>query len=418
MSESLAVQALATIDRYNMLAPGDSVVAGLSGGADSVALLHWLCSLREAYGFDIRAAHLNHGLRGKESDDDEAFCRALCEKLGVLLHVKRIDLSGLVSGVEEAGRNARYAFFSECMARTPKATAPPQVAALAHTLSDRMETFLMNAGRGAALRGLCSIPPVRQLTVDNGQLTVIRPLIECARAQIEEYCAANGLSYCTDSTNADTGYQRNYIRNEVMPLLAWDPEPLRRMFRNLEADEVYLCAKAMKYKGDIKAAPEAIKGRLLRNILEEQGREPSQSRMKELEKQIAVGVASKPPAHDSPPETKKSLHIEPLGENFIKNSSKIPKEGLANCLDCDTIIGDIVAGHRLAGDRMRLCNGAGTKSFKKLCQERGINPSARVNLLVARDDLGPVWIEGFGCAHRCRITDKTKRAMRITAREE
>ncbi|MDR2687236.1 MAG: tRNA lysidine(34) synthetase TilS, partial [Oscillospiraceae bacterium] len=331
---------------------------------------------------------------------DEAFCRDLCEALGVPLHVKKIDLNGLSSGVEEAGRNARYAFFG----------AFGRKIALAHTLSDRMETFLMNAGRGSALRGLCSIPPVR------GQ--IVRPFIECTRAQIEEYCGANNLSYRTDSTNADTGYRRNYIRREVMPLLAWEAGPLRRMFRSLEADEAYLSNQAKKYAGDIQAAPEAIKGRLLRGMLEGQGREPSQARMKDLDKQLRappVGAAFLPPATC---DAAKTLRIEPLSENFIKNLPEIPKEGLANCLDCDIIMGDIVAGRRLAGDRMRLCNGAGTKSFKKLCQERGIPPGGRERLLVARDGLGLVWIEGFGCAHRCRITESTKRAVRISVNEQ
>jgi len=422
MNTPLAEQAFETMRHYSMITPGDSIVVGLSGGADSVALLHWLCSVREEYRLDLCAAHLNHGLRGPEANEDEAFCRDFCAILDVPLHAKRIDLSGLASGVEEAGRNARYAFFAECMARTPKATAPPQVAALAHTLSDRMETFLMNAGRGAALRGLCSIPPVRQ----GEQIKIIRPLIECTRTQIEEYCAGHNLSYRTDSTNFDTGYRRNYMRREVMPLLAWEPGPLRRMFRSLEADEAYLAAEAQAYAGDMKAAPEAIKGRLLREILVRDGREPSQSRMKEMEKQMAVGAARQPPenknsacaggCHAAP--TQKTLRIEALDENFIKNLPEISKEGLANCLDCDTIIGDIVAGRRLAGDRMRLCNGAGTKSFKKLCQEREIPPSARVNLLVARDALGPVWIEGFGCAHRCRITGKTQRVFQLTIDNE
>jgi len=420
MNESLVVQVLETAKHYAMLSPGDSIVAGLSGGADSVALLHWLCSLRNEHKLDLIAAHLNHGLRGEESDEDEAFCQALCEAWGVPLHVKLVNLSALTSGIEEAGRNARYAFFADFNRKI----------ALAHTLSDRMETFLINAGRGSALRGLCSIPPVRQFTMNNEQLTIVRPLIECTRAQIEAYCDANSLAYRTDSTNFDTGYRRNRIRHEVMPLLGWEPEPLRRLFRSLEADEAYLSNQANAYEGDVQDAPEAIKGRQLRNMLEEQGREPSQARMKELEKQIhaqPVGAAILPPAPcDTPPApvpsggknaapTPKTLRIAPLPENFTKNLLKISKEGLANCLDCDTIMGDIVAGRRLAGDRMRLCNGAGTKSFKKLCQERGVPPGARDQLLVARDDLGPVWIEGFGCAHRCRITEKTERAMKISA---
>ena len=395
----LECQAFETIGHYKMLSSGDAIVVGLSGGADSVALLHWLCSLREVYKLDLCAAHLNHCLRGKESDGDVAFCRSLCEQLGVPLHVKRVNLSTLASGVEEAGRNARYAFFGEFNRKT----------ALAHTLSDRMETFLMNAGRGSALRGLCSIPPVR------GQ--IIRPLIECTRTQIEDYCAANSLAYRTDSTNADSGYKRNYIRNEVMPRLAWEAAPLRRMFRSLEDDEACLSTQAAQYEGDVQAAPKALRGRLLREMLVQDGREPSQARMRELEKQFKAPLFRGGCPKGGGCDTTKTLHIESLDENFTKNLPKFTKEGLANCLDCDTIIGDIVAGRRLAGDRMRLCNGAGTKSFKKLCQERGIPPGEREQLLVARDGEGPVWIEGFGCAHRCRITEETKRAMRISAAE-
>ena len=400
MSETLGVQALESIKNYNMILPEDSIVAGLSGGADSVALLHWLCSLREEYNLGLVAAHVNHGLRGEESDEDEQFCCALCAGLGVPLHICRVDLSGLTSGIEESARGVRYAFFAEFERKI----------ALAHTLSDRMETFLMNAGRGSALRGLCSIPPVR------GQ--IVRPLIECTRAQVEEYCAANNLSYRTDSTNTDTTYRRNLIRHEVMPRLAWEPEPLRRLFRSLETDEGYLSNEAEQFDGNIKDAPEAIKGRILRAMLEQQGREPSQARMKELEKQLKAPFAGGGGGRRPGGVTQKNLHIEQFDENFIKNLPKTPKQGLANCLDCDTIIGELLAGPRAAGDRMRLCNGAGTKSFKKLCQERGVPPALRDQLLVARDDLGPVWIESFGCAHRCRITENTERAMRISAAED
>jgi tRNA(Ile)-lysidine synthetase-like protein len=111
---------------------------------------------------------------------------------------------------------------------------------------------------------------------------------------------------------------------------------------------------------------------------------------------------------------RKPLRLEELPGDFIKNLPKIPKEGLANCLDCDTIIGNLAESRRLPGDSMRLCNGAGTKSFKKLCQERGIPPGERERLALARDDLGLVWIEGLGCAHRCRVTEKTRRVFQLT----
>jgi len=437
MNLPLPLQARETLSRYTMLQPGGAVLAGLSGGADSVALLHWLCSIREEYGLGLAAAHVNHGLRGEESDGDEGFCRDFCGRLGVPLHVRRVDVKELARergvGIEEAGRGARYAFFAECAARAPKAGAPPQVA-LAHTLSDRAETLLMNIARGAALRGLCSIPPVRNAVYGNGREApappqVVRPLIECTRAQVEEYCESNGLAYRTDSSNFDTGYRRNAIRREAMPLLGLEGGPLRRMFRALEADEAYLAAEAEKYMGDPLAAPEALKGRLLRGMLADAGREPTSARMQELEKQLQSPLRPRggwctrlPQEMLAPGGAQKNIHFEPLPEDilldFIKNLPKMPKEGLADCLDCDTIVGMAAAGRRAAGDSMRPVNGAGTKSFKKLCQERGIPAGARENLALARDALGLVWIEGFGCAHRCRITENTGRAMRIIVVEE
>jgi tRNA(Ile)-lysidine synthase len=403
-------QARRTLRRYTMLAPGDTILAGLSGGADSVALLHWLCSVKEEYGLGLTAAHFNHGLRGAESDGDEAFCRDLCAGLGLPLHVRRANVKELARqqgvGIEEAGRNARYEFFAALHCKV----------ALAHTLSDRAETLLMNIARGAALRGLCSIPPVRkQFARGNEQFAIIRPLIECTRAQVERYCEENGLAYRTDGSNFDTGYRRNYIRHEVLPLLRLESGPLRRVFAALEADEAYLSALAAQHGGDPLEAPEAIKNRLLRKMLADAGREPSLARMLEEEKRLRANPAG---AARRPIPPAKTLKIEELPEDFTKNLPEMPKEGLANCLDYDTITGTLAQGRRLAGDSMRLCNGAGTKSFKKLCQERGIPPGERESLALARDDLGLVWIEGFGCAHRCRITRATKHAVRIAVREE
>jgi len=214
-----------------------------------------------------------------------------------------------------------------------------------------------------------------------------------------------------------------------MPLLGLEPQALRRMFNALEADEAYLSQAARAFEGDPLAAPEALKGRLLREMLADAGREPSFARMQELEKHLRCGhqsglrenlhrrfssplVASLCPT-TATSNTQKKMDFIPLQKDFIKNLPKTPKEGLANCLDCDTIVGKITAGRRTPGDSMRLVGGAGTKSFKKLCQERGVSPGARERLAVARDERGLVWIEGMGCAHRCRITESTIRAVRV-----
>ncbi|MCL2106208.1 MAG: tRNA lysidine(34) synthetase TilS [Oscillospiraceae bacterium] len=303
----LSEAAAGTVERYAMLSQGSAVLVGFSGGADSTALLHWLCSVREAYGLRVAAAHLNHGLRGAESDADEAFCRELCQRWNVPLQVRRADIQG--PGIEEAGRRARYDFFAACVKNANPSTNPstnpsanPSAntrVALAHTLSDKIETFLFHFGRGAALRGLCSIPPVRDI--------YIRPLIEVSRAQVEAYCAAHGLSYREDSTNEDTGCRRNLIRHTLVPPLKEAFPSLEaaalRGFRAIEADEAYLGTLAEKLYDQAMIAREAwsrpvllcaepvLRSRALRRIIAEAGGEPSHRRLEVLERALQEGGA-------------------------------------------------------------------------------------------------------------------------------
>ncbi|MBP3249532.1 MAG: tRNA lysidine(34) synthetase TilS, partial [Ruminococcus sp.] len=174
------------IRRYNMLSQGDTVVCGLSGGADSVCLLLVMCELREKLGITVRALHVNHCLRGSESDRDEDFCRALCEKLGVQFKAVKCDVSGYAAekglSTEEAARELRYAIFAENSRGCKMATA--------HNAGDNLETVLLNLTRGTALRGMAGIPPVRG--------NIIRPLLSVTRRQIEEFLRENHQPCVTD----------------------------------------------------------------------------------------------------------------------------------------------------------------------------------------------------------------------------
>ena len=293
-------QALHTIEQHSMLRPGDHVVVGLSGGADSVALLHMLCSLRDELQLTITAAHVNHNLRGEQSQGDEQFCRERCEQWQVPLQVHQAQFEKFT---EAAGRDARYAFFAQLGG---------DKLALAHTLSDRMETFLLNIARGTTLRGLCSIPPTRD--------KIIRPLIDCTRAQVEEYCAAHSLTYRVDESNADLQYRRNHVRHEILPQLGWNPDHMRRMFAALEQDEAHLTERALQ-PGDFLQAPAPLKNRALRHLLERAGRDVTQVRMQELEKQLR-----------SP--------------KFTKKLRGIQKQGLANAENYDTIDCDVLQSSR------------------------------------------------------------------------
>ena len=186
------------------------------------------------------------------------------------------------------------------------------------------------------------------------------------------------------------------------------------MFAALEADEAYLSQAAADYDEDVLRAPEALRSRLLRNMLAEAGREPSRARMLELEKQLRAAKPFVPQARSEEPHRGcKTIRILPLPADFTKDLPKMQKEDLANCLDCDTIVGNPVVSCRKAGDVMRPVNGAGTKSFQKLCQEHGIALGRRERLLLLRDDLGLIWMEDVGCAHRCRLTEQTAHAGKI-----
>ncbi|MCC6697017.1 MAG: tRNA lysidine(34) synthetase TilS [Candidatus Hydrogenedentes bacterium] len=214
-----------TIRAHNMAAPGDRVLAAVSGGPDSVCLLHVLLEL----GFAVEAAHLDHQTRDGESAADAEFTRGLCEKLGVPLHATSRPIAAEAEqsplSFEEYARNARYAFLT--------ATAQAQgisIIATGHHADDQAETVLMRVLRGTSPGGLAGIPPVRV----SGTARIIRPLIAVYRRDILAYLSEHELSYRTDKSNADYCYLRNKVRNLLIPELATAynpglPEALARL---------------------------------------------------------------------------------------------------------------------------------------------------------------------------------------------
>lgn len=198
------------IQKYHMLTCGDRVIAGVSGGADSVCLFLVLLELREKIGFDLIAVHVHHGLRGEAADQDQRFVEALCEQHRIPLEIFRVNLESIAKkrkqSLEEAGRMVRReAFDSVC-----KKYGGNKIA-LAHHQNDNAETLLWNLSRGTGLDGLGGIRPV------NGKF--IRPLLCMNRKEIEEYLAKRKQSYCIDETNAGTDYTRNKLRHLVLPIL-------------------------------------------------------------------------------------------------------------------------------------------------------------------------------------------------------
>ena len=203
--------------RRDLISSGQTVVLGLSGGPDSVCLLHLLITEHDG---QIVCAHINHGLRAEESDADEYFVAKLCEKLEVPLEIKRINAEAFAREngmtIEEAGRAARYTFFDEVCERYRTEGKPLPEITLAHNKDDQTETVLMRILRGTGTDGLAGIPEKRKSARG---FDIVRPMLNISRKEIEEYLTDINAEFCTDSSNLGTEYLRNKLRLDIIPFV-------------------------------------------------------------------------------------------------------------------------------------------------------------------------------------------------------
>lgn len=214
--DRLIVKIKKTVEKYNMIQPGDRIIVGVSGGADSICLLDILNLLRHEFSLTLIIAHINHGIRNREAEIEARFVRikAFYKKLPfeqLSVSVPTIAREKNLS-IEQTGRNVRNHFFKDLLQKYQA-----QKIALGHHADDQVETILMRIIRGSGLRGLTGIPPVRNC--------FIRPLIECSRQEVEAYCRRRKIAYCVDSSNRKPMYLRNKIRNQLIPLLARQYNP-------------------------------------------------------------------------------------------------------------------------------------------------------------------------------------------------
>lgn len=226
------------IYRYGMENAFEGAVIGFSGGADSSALLHYLKDRCKC----LLAVHINHMIRGDEAKRDEELCRRTCEKYGVEFKCVEVDVPTLSKerkkGIEETARDERYRIFKEILNENPQY----KCIVTAHNSNDNAETIIFNLVRGSGINGLSGIKPA----IDR----VYRPLINCTRDEIIEYCSVNNIEYVTDSTNNDTDYTRNHIRHKVIPQLlevnAGFLDSCARLSEILRQDEEYILKEAYK----------------------------------------------------------------------------------------------------------------------------------------------------------------------------
>lgn len=449
------------IARYQMLSFGDGVVVGVSGGADSMALLDMLCTGLPELQLQVAVCHINHQLRGAESDADEQFVRAACARYHVQCFCFTEDAAALAArngqSVELAARELRYRQFEALADRLGAKIAT------AHTLSDSMETMLFHLARGTGLRGLAGIPPVRA--------RIIRPLIGMTRMQVEAYLAARSLPYRIDSSNLTDGYTRNRIRHHLVPeLYQLNPSAdmaVGRLQALLRETEEYLQEQARQQLGrlqegdkvsllELRALPIALRRAILVQLLREWGIEPEFARVQRMLDGIREGnccielrqglffECKGEWLHMFPKRKVSSLCDKsgqpiplpfPLAGNIIqirgktlcflyeeyehfKNIANIEKSLLKNLVDYDKIGDNAVVRTRYAGDRFTHPKRKWTKTLKKLFNEYHIPPGKREDILVCADNQGVFWVEGFGADARVSPGCDTRRVLEIKRAEE
>ncbi len=286
LTVALPDRVLKFIRGHRLITEGGKLVVAVSGGPDSVCLLHILLGLRDRLGITLHVAHLNHRLRGAESDADASYVAGLARKFDLPCTVERRDVkayqkSRLLS-LEEAAREVRYSFLAE----VAEATGADSVA-VGHTLDDHVETILMHLIRGSGTRGLRGLQPSSQLHFGKAALTVIRPLLEVSRKETAAHCRRYRLRPRLDTSNLSGSPLRNKIRQQLIPLLeSYNPQVTDALLRTariaaddlaiLEEDALKLGRHLLKEQGDtvildkenFSKLPAALQHHLLRSAIE------------------------------------------------------------------------------------------------------------------------------------------------------
>ena len=430
--------------KNDLLMAADTVVCGLSGGADSVTLLLVLYELREKLSIEVEAVHVNHCLRGAESDKDEEFCRVLCKRLNipfkaVSCNVKALSASEGIS-VEEAARKLRYRIFKENSIGKKLATA--------HNANDNLETVILNLSRGTGVKGLSGIPVIR----DN----IIRPLLTVTRQEIEEYLALHEQPYVTDSTNLSDDYTRNKIRHKVVPLLAEINSSVIdtsvNTINNIREENDFIekivdqadekCRNGNKYTG-LSIYDAVIRKRCISRLLSENHLPYSFKRLEEADDILKNGgkinisgsffLECKNDVIElkeikKPVEGFISRDIVINNDNFICNCTvkceiiecenlkkfeAVHKKSTFYVADYDKIRGKLIVRTRKFGDKIKLKGRDFTSSVKKLINEK-IPAEERSELLFIEDECGTILAEKIGIADRIAPDTNTARFLKIS----
>ena len=452
----------AYVKEHQMIGPGEHIVAGVSGGPDSVCLLFLLKELCREQGAHLQAVHVHHGLRGEEADGDEAFVRELCAREEISLKVFSFDVRERADrerlSVEEAGRLCRYEAFRKTAAELGGARI-----AVAHHADDQAETVLFHLFRGSGIRGLSGMEPVKG--------DIIRPLLEIRREEILEWLESRGISWRTDSTNESSEYMRNRIRRELLPYVrehindqaerhiseaARELSQIEHYLEQKTQEAFRLCVREEKgvcflFEKGFQGLDPVIQQRLLRLCMEKLGGLKDVERVhirilsELMEKQ--TGSRADLPGGRSARRDYQGLWIcgnagtgqgqtRASGEEAIpcpcppgsvraggqtwrfslekaQKDQIIPQKTYTKWFDYDKIKQCLVIRRRRPGDYLEINREHGRKKLKAYLVDKKIPSFKRERLWLLADGSHIVWIPGYRISEGYKVTEDTKRILKV-----
>lgn len=455
----------AYVRKHHMLEQGDKVIAGISGGADSICLLFVLLELRKVIDFDIRAVHVNHGLRGEDARNDERYVQEICQRKEVPVEIFRKNVELIArnrkQSMEEAGRDVRREAFYETMHRFGGTKI-----ALAHHQNDNAETFFLNLARGTGLRGAGGMRPVA------GEM--IRPLLCVERKEIESYLTDRGIGFCTDATNLEDDYARNRVRNHVIPYMEQNlnrktVQHMNQLMEQMQKTADYMDAEAekvwrqtVKQEADggytisdclFEETPEILRTMVLKKtLIQASGRAKDIEAvhigqlMKLYKKQCGreadlpyriqakrcyegIRLLKKPEAPEPAEHNMEEIRLcfnreearQTFGDTEISWSvfekspdSKIPCEkDYTKWFDYDIIKNGLTIRYRRPGDYITIDKNGNTQKLKSYFINEKIPQEKRGQILLAAQGSHILWIIGYRTGSCGQIGENTKRILEI-----
>lgn len=460
----MITRVLKTIEKNGIIKKGDSIVVGVSGGPDSVCLLHILSSLKEDFNLKLVAVHINHMLRGIESNRDEDFVKKLCKALNIELKSIHVDINKISKekgiSLEEAGREERYKNFEMVADRIGA-----DKIAVAHNKNDQAETVLMNIIRGTGLDGLKGMDYIRG--------HVIRPLLDIERSEIEAYIFEKKLDTVTDSSNLETIYARNKIRLDVIPNIdkLFDSNLVKsidRMNRLIKDDIDFIDTKAKRsyfnavlrkeneevelLLGKVKRMHIALKRRVIRKAIQEvrgnvkgiesvhiesvldiinTGRVGSrvdlpgikigrtyesirfyktQIKPESFEFEVLINI----PGHTEIGDGKHLIEAKIISDYEVSDYKWIKARSLNQFFDYDKLCEGINIRKRKEGDFFKPINSNGTKKLKEYFIDNKIPREIRDNIPLIAKEREIIWIIGYKISDKFKVTENTKRVLQLS----